>query len=67
MKKSKKNHVFEGWKEKTWHMAAGSYGEGENSIRNISYGALETFKILAKCEDFETFLETKYCKFLEDF
>lgn len=39
----------EGWKEKTWHMATGSYSEKENSIKIISYRTLETFKILAKC------------------
>lgn len=48
VKKSKMYRVFEGWKKKTWHTAAGSYSERENSMRNISYGALETFKILAK-------------------
>lgn len=49
VEKNKKKSCFEGWKKKTWHTAAGSYSERENSIKNISYGALETFKILAKC------------------
>lgn len=69
VKKSEKKFMClkkKGWKEKTWHIA-GSYSERGKSLRNISYGALETFKILAKCQDLGTFLEIKYCKCLKDF